>query len=351
MAVKKPRHQRMYSDSPKLERADDGNMAAIKPSEKNDARGEEPSPQTDGEPDTAPEDDARIQEIKDMHSRHQKEMEAVHKRHQKLDAKKYDNPAGDSNEKPNAGKKEIAEVSDSEKNTEQEIPMVTLTGNEILEVQGIAGNGLPSGQTFLCSTEDIANLAATDTNNRVITALSTVGAGTITAAGIIGQYTQRTGAQLSAAFTDTTDTANAIAAALPTGAGTGTSFPWTYTNLTNAPATLAGGSGVTVSAITVIPPNSFANFLWTRTGTSAFTAVGTEQGYLPHGGTFTSIGSAAVTVADTNITTYSQIVYTLKSVGGTISTYPVVKTITAGVGFTVNAGTSDLSVYNYNILG
>lgn len=229
--------------------------------------------------------------------------------------------------------------------------MPTLTGNEILEVTGITGSGLPSGQTLTCTTEDIANLAALDTSNRVITALSTVGAGTITAAGIVGQYTQRTGAQLSAAFTDTTDTANAIAAALPAGAGTGTSFPWTYTNLTNAPATLAGGSGVTLSVITVIPPNAFAKYLWTRTGTSAFTIVGTEQGYLPHSGTFTSIGTAPVTVADANITTFSQVMYTLRSVGGTISTYPVVKTITAGVGFTVNAGTSDLSVYNYNILG
>lgn len=115
MAAKKPRHQRMYADSPKLERADDGNMAAVKPSDK---RGEEPSPQTDGEPDTAPEDDARIQEIKDMHSRHQTEMAAVHKRHQKIDAKRYDNPNGDSNEKPDAGKKEIKEVDQSEEDTE-----------------------------------------------------------------------------------------------------------------------------------------------------------------------------------------------------------------------------------------
>ncbi len=229
--------------------------------------------------------------------------------------------------------------------------MVALTGNETLEVTGITSTGLPSGQTFTCSTEDIAALAALGTTNRVITALSTVGAGTITAAGITGQYTQRTGAQLSAAFTDTTATANLLTAALPSGAGVGTSFPWTYTNLTNAPATISGGSGVTVSTITVIPPNSFAKYLVTYTAASTYTFVGTEQGYLPHSGTFTSIGSAPVTVADTNITTFSQVVYTLKNVGGTISSFPVIKTITAGVGFTVNAGTSDLSVYNYSILG
>lgn len=229
--------------------------------------------------------------------------------------------------------------------------MPTLTGNEILEVTGITNSGLPSGQTFVCTTEDIANLAALDTSSNVITALSTVGAGTITAAGIVGKFTQRTGAQLSLAFTDTTDTANAIAAALPAGAGTGTSFSWTYTNLTNAPATLAAGSGVTLSVITIIPPNAFGKYLWTRTGTSAFTAVGTEQGYLPHGGTLTVTGATAATVADTNVTTYSSVSFTLKTVGGTVGAVPKISTITAGVGFTVVAVTADVSVYNYNILG
>lgn len=229
--------------------------------------------------------------------------------------------------------------------------MPALTGNEILEVTGITNSGLPSGQTLTCTTEDIANLAALDTSSNVITALSTVGAGTITAAGIIGKFTQRTGAQLSLAFTDTTDTANAITAALPAGAGTGTSFTYTYTNLTNAPATIAGGSGVTISILTVIPPNSFGKWLFTKTGTSAFTMVGTEQGYLPHGGTVTVTGATAATVADTNVTTYSQVTFTLRSVGGTVGAIPKVTTITPGTGFTVVAITADQSVYNYNILG
>lgn len=36
---------------------------------------------------------------------------------------------------------------------------VTLTGNELLQVQGITSSGLPSGQTFQCATMDIANLS------------------------------------------------------------------------------------------------------------------------------------------------------------------------------------------------
>lgn len=185
-----------------------------------------------------------------------------------------------------------------------------------------------------------------------ITALSTVGAGTLLAAAIRTGYISRTGAQNSSPFTDTTDGANNIITSSPGLANrVGAAVTCTYTNFTNAPATIAAGSGVTVSNITVIPPNSFADYIITYTAASTITFAGIRQGYLPHGGTFTSIGSAAVSVADANVTTFSQIVYTLKNVGGTISTYPVVKTITAGVGFTVSAGTADLSVYNYNILG
>lgn len=36
---------------------------------------------------------------------------------------------------------------------------VTLTGNELLQVTGITSSGLPSGQTFQCATQDIANLS------------------------------------------------------------------------------------------------------------------------------------------------------------------------------------------------
>ena len=229
--------------------------------------------------------------------------------------------------------------------------MATLTGNEILYVQGVQANGKPSGQTLQTTTEEIAALAALSSDTMVVTALNTVGAGTITAAGIVGQYVQRGGEQLSAAFTDTSATANAITAALPSGVNVGTAFTFNYANLTNAPATLAGGSGVTISNITIVPPNAYAKYLFTYTAVSTYTMVGIEQGYYPHGGTYTSIGTAAVTVADTSVTTYSQISFTLRSVVGTIVGAPVVKTKTVGVGFTASAGTTDLSVYMYNILG
>lgn len=114
MADKLPKHKRLYKDSPKLERGEDGNMKAAKPSDKPKADGESDMDAPGIEPHHA----SRVQEIKDMHKRHETEMKAIHTRHQKEDSKQYDNPNGDSNEKPNAGKKEIAEVDASEENTE-----------------------------------------------------------------------------------------------------------------------------------------------------------------------------------------------------------------------------------------
>lgn len=67
-------------------------------------------------------------------------------------------------------------------------------------------------------------------------------------------------------------------------------------------------------------------------------------------GTFTATGASAVTVANANVTANSIIVFTLKTVGGTVGAYPSVKTITPGTGFTVAATALDTSIYNYKII-
>lgn len=226
---------------------------------------------------------------------------------------------------------------------------MALSGNELLQVQGITSSGLPSGQTFQTNTQAIADLFGT-VPDQFVTALNTVGAGTLTATGMTGGFISRGGAQLSAPFTDTTDTANNIIAAI-SGAIVTDSFLFTYQNLTNAVATISGGSGVTVSVFTVIPPNSFGTYLVTYTATSTVTAAGVYQGFYPHSGVFTVAGTGTVTISDANITTASAIDITLKAVGGTVGSPPVIKTITTGTGFTVSATTGDVSVYNYTING
>lgn len=107
-----------------------------------------------------------------------------------------------------------------------------------------------------------------------ITAINTVGAGTITAAAINGGNVSRTGTQ-TVAFSDTTDTAaNIIAGNTGLVGKIGASFIFYYGNTTTWPATLGGGTGVTVSGITVIPAGSVAAYLVTYTAAATITMVG-----------------------------------------------------------------------------
>lgn len=80
--------------------------------------------------------------------------------------------------------------------------------------------------------------------NQSNTALATVGAGTLTAAALLGQSITRTGPVGS--FTDTTDTATNLFAA--SGGVFGTTWTVQYLNVSGQTATLAGGTGVTLTA-------------------------------------------------------------------------------------------------------
>lgn len=112
---------------------------------------------------------------------------------------------------------------------------------------------------------------------QVVTALNTVGAGTITAAGISGGVTTRGGSQSAAPFTDTTDTATNIIAAQPS-AMIGQSWEYTYQNGTNAAATITGGTGVTLSGVTVVPANSYVKYLLTYTAAATITMAAMAMG-------------------------------------------------------------------------
>lgn len=106
---------------------------------------------------------------------------------------------------------------------------------------------------------------------RTITAITTVGAGTLTAAAIVGGVITRSGSV--AAFTDTTDTAAAIIAAR-TGAVVGSSWMLDIQNTTAFTDTLAAGTGVTLAGNTVIPAGSTVTYLVQFTGAGAVTLTG-----------------------------------------------------------------------------
>lgn len=121
----------------------------------------------------------------------------------------------------------------------------------------------------------VSSAAAAPIGAEVFTALSTVGAGTITAAGIFGGATNRTGS--TAAFTDTTATAAALIALLPGNAPVGSSWEYTYYNNTLGLATITGGTGVTVTA-GLVPSNMWCRFLVTITSATAVTMVAVAMG-------------------------------------------------------------------------
>ena len=104
------------------------------------------------------------------------------------------------------------------------------------------------------------------------TAIATAGAGTLTAAGLLGGYITRSGP--SAAYTDTTATGTQLDTALGDEATSGFSRVITIKNTVPFTETVAGGVGVTVSGVAAIPGNSVGTFLLTRTGTATYTLVG-----------------------------------------------------------------------------
>ena len=227
------------------------------------------------------------------------------------------------------------------------LSLASLAGTE----QVVVDNG--GAVIVTATTQQIASLNGGTGKPPVITALNTVGAGTITAAGIVGGITARGGSQTNTAFTDTTATGAQIETALGGTPYVGQSWVWEYENTTNANATLsAGASGVTLSGITLAYSGCTASFLVTRTAANTYTIVGFAQTSVNgSSGTFVANGTTAVTVADTRVTANSAIGITLKTVGGTVGAAPAIQTITAATGFTVAGTASDTSTYNYRISG
>lgn len=100
----------------------------------------------------------------------------------------------------------------------------------------------------------------------VNTAITTVGNGTLTAASIVGGVITRSGS--TSAFTDTTDTAANIVAAI-TSPVAGESFFLYIRNTTAFAETFAGGTGVTLSGNVILPAHSTSAFLVTLTSLTA----------------------------------------------------------------------------------
>ena len=67
-------------------------------------------------------------------------------------------------------------------------------------------------------------------------------------------------------------------------------------------------------------------------------------------GTFTLNGATNVTVTNAKLAVGDVVVWSLRTVGGTVGTHPVMKTRTNGTGFAVAGTASDTSIYDYRIM-
>jgi hypothetical protein len=148
---------------------------------------------------------------------------------------------------------------------------MSLSGNEILFVQGLDGANRPAGPLEQTTTSAIAALANVTALPPVSnTSITTVGNGTLTAAALVSGIITRTGP--TAAYTDTTDTAVNIVAGLTAYVANESSFVQ-IKNATAYVQTIAAGSGVTLSGIVAIPAYSVGIYLMTINSTSAVTLL------------------------------------------------------------------------------
>lgn len=113
--------------------------------------------------------------------------------------------------------------------------------------------------------------------SEVVTSIATVGAGTLTAAALVGGILTRDGAQSATAFTDTTATAAQIVAAI-SNAQVGQSVRCTIKNNTDGAMTITAGSGVTLTGQAVIAANSWCEFVIVLTSLTAVAMTGVESG-------------------------------------------------------------------------
>lgn len=228
---------------------------------------------------------------------------------------------------------------------------VTFSSNNILAPNSVSEYLVVLASATAATFNHVFTTAIDNQTLEVTTALTTVGAGTITGAGIAGKVTTRSGAQTGTPFTDTTDTAANIIIGQPN-AHVGDSWEYVYQNNTNAVATITGGTGVTVSGITSVLPNMSARYLVTYTAAATVTMVGLSTSLAaPVVGTFVNNGVTPVTTTNAALTASSQVLISLKTVGGTVGAIPHLATVTPGTGFTTIGTASDTSTYNYMIIG
>ncbi len=194
-----------------------------------------------------------------------------------------------------------------------EIVGVTSGGaNEI----GIADAGGYTANTTVETVLQELLARATVNGEGTNTAITTVGAGALTAAAIIGGVITRSGS--TAAYTDTTNTGTQIVTALGTGAVVGTSWLLFIKNTVAFAQTLAAGTDVVLAGQSIVPPNSTGVFFckYSDINTVDITGLGSyPQATLPNGQYNTTAAASPVTPAAGILTGANNVFYEITTDG------------------------------------
>lgn len=174
--------------------------------------------------------------------------------------------------------------------------MGALVGTESVSISTASGS-VVSGSAALSRA---VGLLAQAIPARVNTPNAGAVGSTLTAASLVGGIITRSGT--SAAFTDTTDTAAAIIAALPAEAPINTAWDVFIRNTTPFTQTIAGGTGVTISGGSVIPGNSTGIFKVIYTGAASISLVSelispTDLGVIVANTAVSTVGAATLAAA------------------------------------------------------
>jgi hypothetical protein len=118
------------------------------------------------------------------------------------------------------------------------------------------------------------------------------------------------------------------------------------------------GTGIPPYTSSWIAAGSASGTLTTAAGTSSSSMIDgsgnvsatTLSVASPRRGTFICTGGGTISVPNANMLATSTVIISLNAQGGTITTSPAMKTVTATTGFTVLCGATDTSTYNYMIL-
>lgn len=228
---------------------------------------------------------------------------------------------------------------------------LTLTGTEtlfVLPTNATTGQSSPiTGQT---TTGAIAALANLESAPFIVTNITTVGNGTLTAAGLVGGEIVRTGPV--AAFSDATDTAANIIAALP-GVVVGSSFNILIKNATAYTQTITAGTGVTLPNTVITPPFAVNNYVATVSTASTLTLVHIDTTAISVGANATAPSSTSIATVGAGTLTAAGFVGGMISRGGSQSGTPFTDTtdtaaniIAAAANLVNKIGTSMYVVYS-----